>query len=74
MELVENRRVGRPKTTTMGINERVKRYRLAERCAEFTPQVIALWKQMVDDKKLPYVGGGSLNGPSFRAARDCSEH
>jgi hypothetical protein len=42
-------------TTTMGINERVKRYRLAERCAEFTPQVIALWKQIVEDKNLPYV-------------------
>jgi hypothetical protein len=55
MELIEKRRVGRPMTTCMGINERVKRYRLAERCAEFTPQVIALWKQIVEDKNLPYV-------------------
>jgi hypothetical protein len=54
MEIIEKRRVGRPRTTTVGINERVKRYRLAERCAESTPQVIALWKQMVEDKKLPY--------------------
>jgi hypothetical protein len=55
MELIEKRRVGRPQTTTIGINERAKRYRLAERCAEFTPQVIALWKQIVEDKNLPYV-------------------
>jgi hypothetical protein len=38
----------------MGIMERIERYRLAEKCAEFTPQVIALWKQIVEDERLPH--------------------
>jgi hypothetical protein len=45
-DIIAKRPVGRPKGSTMGIMERIERYRLAEKCAEFTPQVIALWKQM----------------------------
>jgi hypothetical protein len=55
MELIEKRRVGRPQTTSMGINERVKRYRLQERCAELTDDCIALWSTMVTDPCCPWV-------------------
>src|SRR6516165_4066264 len=50
-EIIAKRPVGRPKVSTM---ERIERYRLAEKCAEFTPQVIALWKQIVEDERLPH--------------------
>jgi len=53
-EIIAKRPVGRPKVSTMGIMERIERYRLAEKCAEFTPQVIALWKQIVEDERLPH--------------------
>ena len=33
MELVEKRRVGSPKTTMVGLAERIERYRLQEKCA-----------------------------------------
>jgi hypothetical protein len=55
MEIIEKRRVGRPKTTNVGINERMKRYNLAEKCAAFTPQVVALWGEILEDKTLPYI-------------------
>jgi hypothetical protein len=55
MELIEKRRVGRPKTTMVGINERVKRYRLQERCAELTDSCIALWESMVRNENCPWV-------------------
>jgi hypothetical protein len=50
MEIIENRRVGRPKTTNPGINERMRRYNLAEKCAAFTPQVIVLWAESLKTK------------------------
>ena len=50
-EIIAKRPVGRPKVSTM---ERIERCRLAEQCAEFTPQVIALWKQIVEDERLPH--------------------
>jgi hypothetical protein len=53
-EIIAKRPVGCPKGSTMGIMERIERYRLAEMCAEFTPQVIALWKQIVEDERLPH--------------------
>jgi hypothetical protein len=37
----------------MGIMERIERYRLAEKCAEFTPEIINLWTDVVRNKKLP---------------------
>jgi hypothetical protein len=55
MELIEKRRVGRPMTTAVGINERVKRYRLQERCAELTDNCIALWSSMVANENCPWV-------------------
>jgi hypothetical protein len=54
-EIIAKRPIGRPKASTMGIMERIERYRFAEKCAEFTPQVIALWEQMVEDERLPHV-------------------
>jgi hypothetical protein len=47
--------VGRPKGSTMGIMERVKRYQLAEKCAEMTPEVIDFWTRVVRSEKLPIV-------------------
>jgi len=55
MELIEKRHVGRPQTTTMGINERVKRYRLQERCAELTDDCIELWTSMLRNPSCPWV-------------------
>ena len=53
-EIIAKRPVGRPKGSTLGTMERIERCRLAEQCAEFTPQVIALWKQIVEDERLPH--------------------
>src|SRR6516165_11443845 len=55
MELIEKRRVGRPKTTMVGIAERIDRYRLQERCAELTGDCIALWESMVRNENCPWV-------------------
>jgi hypothetical protein len=33
--------------TAHGINERLKRYRLSEKCAEFTPEVLAFWAKVL---------------------------
>jgi hypothetical protein len=55
MELVEKRRVGRPKTTTVGIAERIERYRLQEKCAALTDNCIALWSSMVNNPNCPWV-------------------
>ena len=52
-DIIAKRPVGRPKGSTMGIMERIERYRLAEMCAEMTPEVIALWTDIVRNKKLP---------------------
>ena len=55
MELVERRRVGRPKTTMVGIAERMERYRLQEKCAALTDDVIALWTSMIRNPECPWV-------------------
>ena len=55
MELVEKRRVGRPKTTMVGIAERIERYRLQEKCAELTDDCITLWLSMVSNPNCPWV-------------------
>ena len=39
----------------MGIMERIERYRLAEKCAETSDKVIALWLSMVENPKCPWV-------------------
>src|SRR5262245_65771014 len=51
--IVEKRPVGRPKGSTMGIMERLERYRIAERCAQVTPQIVDFWKSVALNKKLP---------------------
>jgi hypothetical protein len=55
MELIEKRRVGRPRTTTVGIAERIERYRLQEKCAALTDDCIALWESMVRNANCPWV-------------------
>jgi len=54
-EIIAKRPVGRPKGSTMGIMERIERYRLAEMCAEASGKVIALWESMVEDPNCPWV-------------------
>jgi hypothetical protein len=54
-EVVAKRPVGRPKGSTMGIMERMKRYQVAERCAEITPEVIDFWTRVVRNENLPIV-------------------
>jgi hypothetical protein len=39
-DVIVKRPVGRPRGTTVGINERLERYRISERCAEFTDEVL----------------------------------
>jgi hypothetical protein len=55
MELIEKRRVGRPRTTMVGIAERIERYRLQEKCAQTTDKCISLWVSMVDNPSCPWV-------------------
>ena len=55
MDLIEKRRVGRPKTTMVGITERIERYRLQEKCAALTDACIALWSSMVANENCPWV-------------------
>jgi hypothetical protein len=55
MELIEKRRVGRPKTTTVGIAERIERYQLMEKCASLTDECIALWSSMISNPNCPWV-------------------
>ena len=49
------RGVGRPRGTSMGIRERIATYRFAEKCAETSDKVIALWESMVEDPNCPWV-------------------
>jgi len=37
----------------MGIRERIATYRFAEKCAETSDKVIALWESMVEDPNCP---------------------
>ena len=55
MELVEKRRVGSPKTTMVGLAERIERYRLQEKCAALTDGCIELWSSMVANPNCPWV-------------------
>ena len=64
-----------PKTTNIGINERMERYNLAEECSAFTPQVIALWGEILEDKTLPYVLRlqAAVDGSSLWATSDADD-
>ena len=55
VELIEKRRVGRPKTTMVGIAERMERYRLQEKCAALTDECIELWTSMIRNPSRPWV-------------------
>ena len=59
MEIIEQRNLtrprGRPRLTATGIRDRLERYKLMEKCAEFTDEAIAIWKEMARSKKCPYV-------------------
>jgi hypothetical protein len=43
----------------VGLHERLERYRVAERCAEMTPEIIEFWISCFRNRKF---------SPSFRAA------
>jgi hypothetical protein len=45
--VIVKRPVGRPRGTTVGINERLERYRISERCAEFTDEVLEFWADVL---------------------------
>ena len=47
MNILIKRPVGRPRGTTVGINERLERYRISERCAEFTDEILSLWADVL---------------------------
>lgn len=38
--VIVKRGVERPRGTTVGINERLERYRISDRCAEFTDEIL----------------------------------
>lgn len=50
VEIIAKRRIGRPKATAVGLAERIERYRLGERCAEFTDEVIDFWAEVLTGK------------------------
>ena len=55
------RPVGRPHSTAVGIKERIERYKLAELCAEYTPEVVAFWGKVLRNEKVPvYFNGKPL--------------
>jgi hypothetical protein len=54
-DFVPKRMVGRPRSTLVGFQERMKRYQVAERCAELTPEIIAFWARVVRNENLPIV-------------------
>jgi hypothetical protein len=54
-DFVSKRMVGRPRSTLVGLQERMKRYQVAERCAELTPEIIAFWARVVRNENLPIV-------------------
>jgi hypothetical protein len=60
MEIREVKRMGRPKGTLMGIDERLKRYRLSERCAEFTDEAIDFWQKVARNKPIRDKEGNPL--------------
>jgi hypothetical protein len=59
--ILTKRRVGRPKATAVGVAERIERYHLAEKCAEFTDEVIMFWVSVMRNKQVAvYVNGKPL--------------
>jgi len=52
-EVIVKRPVGRPRGTTVGINERLERYRISERCAEFTDEILDFWVKVLRNEPVP---------------------
>jgi hypothetical protein len=46
-QVIIKRSVGRPRGTTVGINERLERYRISERCAEFTDEILNFYTNVL---------------------------
>ena len=46
-KVIVKRPVGRPRGTTVGINESLERYRISERCAEFTDEILNFWANVL---------------------------
>jgi hypothetical protein len=54
-EIIAKRPVGRPKGSTMGIMERIERFKITEKCAEATDEIIELWRGMVKNTECPWI-------------------
>lgn len=61
-DVIVKRPVGRPRGATVGINERLERYRISERCAEFTDEAIAFWVKVLRNEPAPVI----LNGKPLK--------
>jgi hypothetical protein len=57
-KVIVKRPVGRPRRTTVGINERLECYRISERCAEFTDEAIAFWMKVMRNETVPVIVNG----------------
>jgi hypothetical protein len=58
MNALVKRPVGRPRGTTVGINERLERYRISERCAEFTDEILDFWVKVLRNEPVPVMVNG----------------
>jgi hypothetical protein len=56
--VVVKRAVLRPRGTTVGINERLERYRISERCAEFTDEILDFWIKVLRNEPVPVMVNG----------------
>jgi hypothetical protein len=57
-DVIVKRPVGRPRGTTVGIGERHERYRISERCAEFTDEVLGFWVKVMRNEPVPVMANG----------------
>src|SRR5215467_8197736 len=46
-DVIIKRPVGRPRGTTVGINERLERYRISERSAQFTDEILNFYANVL---------------------------
>jgi hypothetical protein len=60
MDVALKRPVGRPRGTTMHISERLKRYRIAERCAEYTDEYVELLGKVLRGEPIETYERGKL--------------
>ena len=73
MALISRRPMGAPRTTNVGVEDRLLRYKVAELCAEATPEVIAFWIKVLRNEPVPvYVNGEPMrtkNGKVVKSPR-----